>query len=89
MDKLKRILALITVFIIAICIILTLVFAILAGHSDNPFYDNAWKASAFCMILLPIFIWVMFWIYNLLRGRGVKQDKTEEVEEKTEEKIEE
>ena len=80
MDKVKRVLALVTVGIIVLCIILTVVFVILYNVTNSDFYGKAWRASAFCMLMLPIILWVMFWIYNLLRGRGVKK------EEKTEEK---
>ena len=80
MDKAKRILALVTVGILVLCIVLTIVFVILYNVTNSDFYGKAWRASAFCMLMLPIVIWVMFWIYNLLRGRGVKK------EEKTEEK---
>ncbi len=79
MDKVKRVLALVTVGIIVLCIILTLIFAIIYINTNDEFFKNAWMASAFCMFLIPIFIWVMFWIYRLLRGRGVKkEEKTEE-----------
>ena len=84
MDKVKRVLALVTVGIIVLCIMLTLIFAIIYMNTNSLFFKNAWMASAFCMFLIPIFIWVMFWIYNLLRGRGVKKqapvnkEKTEE-----------
>ncbi|MBR3173093.1 MAG: hypothetical protein IKF24_00990 [Eubacterium sp.] len=80
MDKAKRVLALVTVGILVLCIVLTIVFVILYNVTNSDFYGKAWRASAFCMLMLPIVIWVMFWIYNLLRGRGVKK------EEKTEEK---
>ena len=83
MDKVKRVLALVTVGIIVLCIMLTLIFAIIYMNTNSLFFKNAWMASAFCMFLIPIFIWVMFWIYNLLRGRGVKKETTQ-VEEKTE-----
>ena len=85
MDKAKRVLALVTVGIIVICIILTLIFGILSGNNPGViFYKNAWMASAFCMFLLPIILWVMRWIYNLLRGRGVSKEEAVK-EEKTEE----
>ena len=84
MDKAKRILALVTVGILVLCIVLTIVFVILYNVTNSDFYGKAWRASAFCMLMLPIVIWVMFWIYNLLRGRGVKK-KAVQGEEKTEE----
>ena len=84
MDKAKRVLALVTVGIIVVCIILTLVFAIIYMNTNKEVFKNAWMASAFCMFLLPIILWVMRWIYNLLRGRGVPKEEKTEIE-KTEE----
>ena len=78
MDKAKRVLAIVTVAIIVICVIITLIFGILYGNTNNQLYKNIWMASAFCMFMLPIILWVMRWIYNLLRGRGVKEEKTED-----------
>ncbi|MBR2191145.1 MAG: hypothetical protein IJ883_05950 [Eubacterium sp.] len=84
MDKAKRILALVTVGILVLCIVLTVVFVILYNVTNSKFYETAWMASAFCMLMLPIVIWVMFWIYRLLRGRGVEKEAVQ-AEEKTEE----
>ena len=84
MDKAKRILALVTVGIIVVCVIVTLIFGIMYSNTNNPVHKNIWMASAFCMFMLPIILWVMRWIYNLLRGRGVKKEVTE-TQEKTEE----
>ena len=83
MDKAKKVLAIVTVAIIVICVIITLIFGILYGNTNNQTYKNIWIASAFCMFMLPIIIWVMNWIYNLLRGRGVPKEEIKE--EKTEE----
>ena len=88
MDKAKRVLALVTVGIIVVCVILTLVFALIYNNTKSEFYKNAWMASAFCMFMLPILLWVMRWIYNLLRGRGVKKNPEVAKEEKTEIKAE-
>ena len=84
MDKAKRVLALVTVGILVLCIVLTVVFVILYNVTNLKFYETAWMASAFCMLMLPIVIWVMFWIYRLLRGRGVEKEVVQ-AEEKTEE----
>ena len=75
MDKAKRVLAIATVVIILICVILTLIFALMYDRTRQEFYRNAWMASAFCMFMLPIILWVMRWIYMLLKGRGVKKEE--------------
>ncbi len=85
MDKAKRVLALVTVGIIVVCVIVTLIFGIMYSNTNNPVHKNIWMASAFCMFMLPIILWVMRWIYNLLRGRGVKKNPEVAQEEKTEE----
>lgn len=65
MDKLKRILALLAVIVLVICAILTLIFALMGN-------DTAWKASAYCMVVIPVMLYVMMWLTKLLRGRGDK-----------------
>ena len=89
MDKAKRVLALATVAIIVVCVIVTLIFGIMYSNTNNPLHKNIWMASAFCMFMLPILLWVMRWIYNLLRGRGVKKNPEVAQEEKSEIKAEE
>ncbi len=54
MDKVKRVLALVTVGIIVLCVLLTLIFAIIYMNTNSLFFKNAWMASAFCMFLIPI-----------------------------------
>ena len=83
MDKAKRVLALVTVGIIVLCIIMTVVFVILYNNTKSAFYEKAWMASAFCMIGFPIILWVMNWIYHLLKGRGVQKEEIQ-IKEKTE-----
>lgn len=58
MKKLKQILAIGAIAVIAICIILTLVFAILtyAGVGD---FSTAWKASLWSMVFIPCIIYVI------------------------------
>ena len=65
MDKFKRICALLAVVVLIVCAILTLVFAILK-------YEAAWKASAYCMVVIPVFLYVMMWLAKLLQNRGKK-----------------
>jgi hypothetical protein len=63
MDKIKKILALLAVAALIICAILTLIFALMD-------YTAAWKASAWCMVVLPCFFYAMLLVYKLLNGRG-------------------
>lgn len=65
MDKFKRICALLAVIVLVVCAILTLVFAILKNQT-------AWKASAYCMVVIPVLLYVMMWLARLLQNRGNK-----------------
>lgn len=62
MEKLKRIAALSAVIVMVVCALLTLIFALMK-------YDTAWKASAYCMVIIPIMIYVMMWVAKLLKNR--------------------
>jgi predicted anti-sigma-YlaC factor YlaD len=71
MDKIKRILAMTAVTGIVICALLTLIFALLTNFGVGDF-TNAWKASAWCMVVIPVFIYAMLLIYRILDGKGRK-----------------
>ena len=62
MNKLKRILALVTVIILAVLYAATLVFALI---------DSSWAFSMFkvCIgmtVILPALLYIYFWIYKVL-----------------------
>lgn len=63
MEKLKRITALLAVAVLLICALLTLVFALMG-------YQTAWRASAYCMVVLPILLYAMMLMYKILSRRG-------------------
>lgn len=63
MEKFKRIAALVAVVVLVVCALLTLIFALIG-------YDAAWKASAYCMVIIPIMIYVMMWLAKLLENRN-------------------
>lgn len=64
MKKVKQILAVITVIILAGLYISTLIFALIG--SENAF---AWlKVSIYCSIVLPVLIWIYLFIYRMLKG---------------------
>ncbi len=71
MDKIKKILAMAAVVIMAVCAILTLIFALLTNFGAGDF-TKAWQASAWCMVVVPVFIYGMLLIYRMLEGRGNK-----------------
>ena len=71
MEKIKKILAMAAVIIIIICALLTLIFALLTNFGAGDF-TNAWKASAWCMVVIPGLIYAMLLIYRVLEGKGRK-----------------
>lgn len=71
MDKIKRFLAMAAVVVIVICALLTFIFALLTNFGVGDF-SNAWKASAWCMVVIPVFIYAMLLIYRMLEGKGRK-----------------
>lgn len=68
MKNFKRFLAMAAIVIIAICAILTLVFALLTYFGVGDF-SAAWKASAWCMVVFPVLIYAMLFIYRLVDKR--------------------
>ena len=69
MDKVKKILAFLTVASLAVCALLTLIFALLDNFNVGDF-SIAWKASAWCMVVLPVLIYAMLLIYKVLDKRN-------------------
>lgn len=69
MEKIQRILAIIGIVIIAVSALLTLIFAILGSLVGGEFFTNAWKASAFSMIMFPCLLYAMLLIYKVLNKR--------------------
>ncbi len=69
MKKIKQILALAAVTIMILCALLTLIFAFLTYFNVGNFSD-AWKASAWCMVVIPCFIYAMLLIYKVLDKRN-------------------
>lgn len=65
MKNFKRFLAMTAVVVIAICAILTLVFALLTHFGIGDF-SAAWKASAWSMVVVPVVIYAMLFIYRLI-----------------------
>lgn len=68
MKRIKQTLAILAIAILAICALLTLIFALLTNFGVGDF-TNAWKASAWCMVVVPCFIYAMLLIYKVLDKR--------------------
>lgn len=72
-ERARRIVALTGVIIMALCAVLTLVFAFLKLYTNSEFYASAWKASAWAMIVIPLVFYAMLLIHKI-----VTRDEKEE-----------
>ena len=68
MEKFKRIAALLAVVVLIVCALLTLIFAFMGNEA-------AWKASAYCMVIIPIMIYIMMWLAKVYDNRGQEFSK--------------
>ena len=68
--KLKRILALLGVVILAGLYICTLIFSMMSGELAMGLF----RASIFCTVAIPIMLYIYMMVYKVLRGRGVPKD---------------
>lgn len=73
MKKVKRILALIGVFLLVLLYLSTLVFAALGKE-----FMNWLMASIVTTIMLPVLIWAYGFIYRLLKGMKKEEDEKKE-----------
>lgn len=69
MKKIKRVLAMIGVVLLALLYLSTLVFAMLGKE-----FMNWLMASVAATIMLPVLIWAYGFIYRLLKGSGQEDD---------------
>ena len=69
MKKFKQFLAIVAIAVISICALLTLIFALLTNFGVGDF-SAAWKASAWCMVVVPAFIYAMLLIYKVVDKRN-------------------
>ena len=70
MKKLKRILALIGVILLAALYVSTLVFALM----DSPAAGGMFRASVAATILVPVLLYAYILVARLLKGRGSEPD---------------
>ncbi len=64
--RLKQILAIIALVIIAGLYIVTLILAL----SGNEYTKNLFTASIITTIAVPLFMYVVYWVYNLVKGQA-------------------
>lgn len=78
MKKVKRLLAVIGILLLASMYLFTLVLALI----DDPNTMDAFRASIYCTVLVPTLIWAYTFIYRLLKNTG--NGRTDETQNKAE-----
>ena len=68
MRKFKQFLAISAVAVVVICALLALIFALLTYFGVGDF-SAAWKASAWCMVVIPVVVYAMLLIYKIVDKR--------------------
>ncbi len=66
MKQIKRILALLGILLLTGVYIATIILAL----TDDPNSMNAFRASIYCTIIVPVLIWAYTFIYKLLKGNS-------------------
>ena len=64
MKKIKRLMAIAGILLLAALYVITLVLAL----TDDPNTMNAFRASIYCTVLIPVLIWAYTFIYKLLKN---------------------
>ncbi|MBR3401713.1 MAG: hypothetical protein IKG67_05670 [Parasporobacterium sp.] len=80
-NKAKRILALIGIIILAGLYITTLLLAVFGNENTQSWF----MASIACTVIVPIMIWVISWLYKMLKkdvSDSIAADHSEEDQEK-------
>lgn len=62
--RLKQILAILALIIIAGLYITTLVLSLIGSESTKPLFT----ASIICTVIVPVFFYIVWWIYRRLKG---------------------
>jgi len=74
MKKIRRILAVIGIVLLVSLYVVTLVLAL----TDDPGTMNAFRASVYCTVLVPVLIWAYTFIYKLLKNNYGDSARTPE-----------
>lgn len=64
--KAKQVLAIIGIVIIAALYIVTLILALIGNENTRPFF----MASIICTILVPVVLYILSWMFNLVKGQA-------------------
>lgn len=78
--KVKQVLAIIGIIIIAGLYIVTLILALIGNENTRPLF----MASILCTILVPVVLYILSWTYNLVKGQA-EEAREQEKKKKPEE----
>ena len=73
MRRLKQILAIIAVVLLAALYIITLVLAIMGNENTFGWF----LACIFCTVVIPVLMWVISWLYNMIKNNRSKDTPEE------------
>ena len=79
MEKIKRLLALTGAILLIILYVSTLIFSLMSGELAQGLF----RASIFCTVAVPVLLYAYMMIYRVLRGRGVRHDRTDDAPQKS------
>lgn len=75
-EKVRRVIALLAIVVLAITIITTFTFAILGAVTKNPMYNALWKGSLMVMIIVPVVLYAILLIYKRIqKGTSAKEEE--------------
>ena len=75
-EKVRRVIAILAIVVLAITIITTFTFAILGAVTKNPMYNALWKGSLMVMIIVPVVLYAILLIYKRIqKGTSAKEEE--------------
>ena len=80
MKKFKQVLAIITIVLLVGLYLATLLLAITGNEHTNGWF----MACIFATIVVPIIMWVIQWLYKMVKGKAA-ENPVKPVEEETDE----
>lgn len=81
-EKVRKVTALAAVIILILFAVLTLIFALIYNFTDSEFFKNAWRASAWAMIFVPLVLYAMLLIHKIVTKDEKDAVKRKEIEKK-------
>lgn len=77
MKRIRQLLAIIGIILLVSLYVITLVLAL----TDSPGTMDAFRASLYCTVLVPVLIWAYTFIYKLLKNNYGNDQTTKQINE--------